>query len=295
MLGDTEIEDLKSISNKYSNFKTFYSGATSPKYSSYIKQQIPDINSVEKGLVGGIYNLESTASFTNVDQLMNNIAGGFDSIFSSIKSFRLNVNNSKINGDAKRGSILSQLIALIMGIIQLPKRFSYLFKSLTTGSLALVKGLGGITKSAKLGGKDIWHLIIAIIKIIYKYYLCILSFTITTMAGCILIHFITFYFVVLHLGIMLVIDTMNEYTGIDLSPAMDTIVEYVRWPSAIQNVCYTCFGKHVKLRDVIRDVSVIEDIGNKISYDFSHKIPIYMRPSAPLAKSAMKDLDKAIN
>lgn len=290
MLGDSERSELQSLSDKYNKIKTTYSGVKSQNYSKYLT---PDIKALESG-IASISNINGS-SFMNVDQLMNSITGGFDSTFSSIKSFQMNVNNSRINGTAKGGSLMSQLIGLIMGIIELPKRFSYLFKSLMGGSLAIAKGQDGILKSIKLGAKDIWDLIFAILKIIYKYYLCVLSFTITTFFGCILIHFISLYFVILHLIASFVADTMNTYTGVDLSQSVDDLFENVKWPSFIQFVCYTCFGSPVKLRDVISDVGVIEDLGNRISYDFNNTMPRYLTPAKPLGTRALKDLDKAIN
>ena len=59
--------------------------------------------------------------------------------------------------------------------------------------------------------------------------------------------------------------------------------------------CYSCFGKRVKLRDILADVGVIQDIGNMISNDFNNVMPRYMKPSVPLGKSSLNSLDKAMN
>ena len=103
------------------------------------------------------------------------------------------------------------------------------------------------------------------------------------------------FFVMLYLFIMFILDSFNEWTGIDMTPMLDKAVEYVGWPEPIGTICYSCFGKKVKLREVISDVGVIEDIGNMISYDFKNTMPRYMNPAVPLGTMAMDSLDKAVN
>ena len=205
------------------------------------------------------------------------------------------INKSKISGSGPRGGILQQLIALIMGIITLPVRFGFLFNSLMNASVALSIGIGGIAKSFALGTKDLYILLFAILKITFKYILCIFSFVITTMyAGCIFIHPITLFFVMIHLFAMMLVDMIHDKFGVNFSFIVEYIEKYIKWPSAINTLCYTCFGKNVKIRDVLTDVSVISDIGKKISYDFNNVMPRYMKPSIPLGNNALKSLDKAI-
>jgi hypothetical protein len=205
------------------------------------------------------------------------------------------MDNSKVNGDDGSGDIITDLINLILGIIELPVRFAYLFKSGLEASGALALGIGGLTQSVALGTKDLYILIVAIIKIILKYFSCILSFTITTLGGCALIHPVTLFFVMIYLFIMFILDIIKDKTGIDLTPSFDAMAEYVQWPSFIQMFCYSCFGKRVKLRDILADVGVIQDIGNMISNDFNNVMPRYMKPSVPLGKSSLNSLDKAMN
>jgi|LauGreDrversion4_2_1035121.scaffolds.fasta_scaffold21852_3 hypothetical protein len=231
--------------------------------------------------------------------MVDTVLGGFASSVSDIGrgvvgGFK--VNNLKIKGDDRKGGILKQLIDLILGVVKLPVRFLNLFKSITYAGAALGMGIGGISKSFALGTKDLYILIVAILKIIFKYALCIASFWITTtFGGCIFVHIISLMFVILHLCIAHLVDKIHEYIGLDFTFVIDDIFEYIKWPTTIQSLCYTCFGKPVKLRDVLVDVKVIEDIGNKISYDFTYHMPRYMKPAIPFGKKSLKNLDKAMN
>jgi hypothetical protein len=291
MLGESELDKFRSISDQYTNFKTLLSGAKNPNFSAFAST--PDMNSDDSGLAG-LLNMDTSG--LDADSLINNIVNGFASGFAGMGSkVGLNINNSNIKGDDSGGGILSKLIKLILGIVELPMRFGYLFSSLMQGTGALALGVGGISQSVALGTKDVYILIIAILKIIFKYFLCILSFIITTIGGCFLIHVITLFFVMLYLFIMFLLDMVNEATGFDLSPMVDKALEVVKWPEPIGMICYSCFGKRVKLREVLADVGVLEDIGNMISYDFNNTMPRYMKPAVPLGSGALKMLDKAMN
>lgn len=205
-------------------------------------------------------------------------------------------------------NIIKQLIKLIMSIIRLPLRFMSMSQALLEGTQALAVGIDGLAKSLILGTKDLITLIIAVIHIVFKYLTCIISFTITTIAGCFLIHGITFMFCVMYLIFPVTAYFLELVTGYDMMPDVDNMFELLhsadeqlgqytggiyalRWPDAIHNICYTCFGQRVKLRDVLVDVSVIKDIGDMIMHDFTKVIPVYMRPSMPHGKLAMKHLD----
>jgi hypothetical protein len=185
-------------------------------------------------------------------------------------------------------------------------------QALTEGTVALATGIDGLAKSTVLGVKDIVLLICAIIQIVAKYFKCILSFIITTMAGCFLIHIITFVFCVLYLIFPASAYIVEFGTGIDIMPDIDAMFDmlnqadeqfgqvtggiYVlRWPDAINNICYTCFGEHVKLRDILVDVEIIKDIGDTIMHDFTQVMPVYMKPSIPHGQSALQHLDAAFN
>lgn len=289
MLSD---DDLKNRNNSTddddkSTLRTF-NGV--PKFSSF--NSTPGMNMLKSGLEDllnpDLMDIDPESSLNNA---LNNLA----SIGSQLPSPKLNIDGSEIEGDDDSDGILKKLLKLIMNIVKLPLRFSYLFKSLMEGTGALVLGIGGITQSVALGSKDIYTLIVAILKIILKYAACILSFIISTIAGCSLIHVFTMYFVMLYLFLLYLSDKFNELSGIDLSPFLEKSTEYMKWPEPVGTFCYSCFGKKVKLREVISDVGVIEDIGNMISFDFNNVMPRYMKPATPLGSSALKSLDKAIN
>ena len=290
MLGSSELDKLLSMSNQYNNFKTLLSGTKTPSFSAF--QNTPDINFDDGGFAS---LLNPDTSGFDADALINGVVDRFASNFDGIGKFELKIDNSKIQGNGGSGDTLSDLIKLILGIVELPLRFGYLFGSLMQGTGALALGVGGITQSVALGTKDVYLLIMAILKIVFKYFLCIMSFIITTSGGCFFIHVITLFFVMVYLFIMYILDMINESTGIDLTPMVDKVVEYVKWPEPIGTICYSCFGTPVKLREIISDVGVLEDIGNMISYDFNNTIPRYMKPSIPLGTGALKMLDKAMN
>jgi hypothetical protein len=290
MLGDSELDKFKSFSDRYAGIKTLISGARPPNFSQY--NSTPDLNSLQDGLDG---LLNPDTSGLELDSLMNGVLGAFASAESSLGAVSFTSKKKSITENVIDGGLFAQLLQLILGIIQIPIRFGYLSMALTEGTGALVLGIGGMAQSVALGTKDIFILFFAILKIVLKYFSCILSFVITTIGGCLGIHMITMFFVMLYLFIMFILDSFNEWTGIDMTPMLDKAVEYVGWPDPIGTICYSCFGKKVKLREVISDVGVIEDIGNMISYDFKNTMPRYMNPAVPLGTMAMDSLDKAVN
>ena len=293
MVGDSELDTLDNISNQYGGFKTLLSGAKNQNFSRLFSQT-PDINSIKDGATS-IFNPSSFSNSMSVDKIMNNVVGGFASTFNRAKSFQIKIDNSKINGKGGGGGLLKQLLGLIMGIVELPKRFGYLFKSLVGATVALSIGADGVFKSLALSVKDIYLLLLAIANIIVKYILCILSFIITTIAGCLLVHPITLFFIILYLFAMYLADLLKDALGIDIKDLIDNFADNIKWPDVINMVCYSCFGKRVKLRDILTDVKVIEDAGNRISHDFNITMPRYMKRAKPPAKTASKDLDKAVN
>ena len=254
----------------------------------------PDIN-LAKNAFGIIQNNSSIDAATLVDSVLGGFASSVSDIGRGVVG-GFKINNSKIKGSDKKASLMQQLIDLILGIAKLPIRFLNLFKSIGFAGAALGVGISGIAKSVALGTKDLYLLIVAILKIVFKYALCLVSFYITTaFGGCLFIHPITLFFALLYLAIMNVADFIRDNIGFDFTSTVDQVFEHIKWPSQIQTLCYSCFGKPVKLREVLSDVSVIEDIGNTISYDFNYHIPRYMKPSIPFGNKALNSLDKAMN
>jgi len=241
-----------------------------------------------------LFNPDSKLFNLDADNMSKGLVNGALSQFKNVGKVSVKIDKRDIKGDGPKGSKIRQLIQLIMGILKLPKRFMYLFKSFGEATGAMTLGMGGLFKSAALGAKDIYLLIIAILNIVFKYTLCIISFTVTTIAGCSLLHVITFTFVMIKVAIMYMVELIDRYLKIDFTDIVDAVFEYIKWPEPINTICYSCFGKKVRLRDIISDVGVISDVGNIISQDFKVRMPRYMRPSIPLGKSALKDLDKAI-
>lgn len=291
MIGETELNKFDEFADKYTNFKSmlFREGGSSKSKDS---SETPDVTS-DENTFGKLFTPD-TSSLSEHD-LIKNVVAGFSSAVSGMGSLKIKVNNSDIKDNKGSKGLIPDLIGLVKGIIQLPMRFGNLFKALTFGSGALGLGIGGLAQSIALGTKDIYLLFVAIMTIVFKYSLCVVSFTITTIGGCLFIHVFTLFFMMVYIGIMNIVDKIHENFGIDFSSMVDEAVKHVQWPSVIQLVCYSCFGVPVKLRDVLADVSAVEDAGNMISYDFNNKMPRYMKPGVPLGKIALKSLNKAIN
>jgi hypothetical protein len=289
-------EELKKRWDKISDFfKDVGKKIDDERKSGQDDTNTPEINPA-KSLFG---MLDPNASSMDAGTMLDQILGGFSSTISSMGrgvAGGFKINKSKIDGNGGKGGLFKQLIDLILGIVTLPMRFLNLFKAMTYAGGALGLGIGGIAKSFALGTKDVYKLIVAILKIVFKYALCIVSFWITTtLGGCIFVHVISLFFVMLHLLITYLVDLVHEYIGLDFTFIVDEVFEKIKWPSPIQSLCYTCFGKPVKLRDVLSDVSVIEQIGKDISYDFNHNMPRYMKPSIPFGQKSLRNLDKAMN
>ena len=122
-------------------------------------------------------------------------------------------------------------------------------------------------------------------------------------------HFITFFTSVVFLIFPLSVYVIKESTGFDIGPFVDEVLEkmdevddqmavytnvnLMKWPKSINLVCYTCFGKRVKLKDILADVMAIKTIGDIISYDFSVRMPGYMKRGRPFGIAAGKSFDKA--
>jgi hypothetical protein len=291
MLGDSELERQRATSSQSNRVSALISGAKSANFLSF--NATPDMESEQNGMDA---MLNPDTSGLDTDSMVNRVVGGFANAMSGMGgSFGLKIDNSDIKGNGPGGGLIPQLVQLILDVVELPMRFGYLFISMMEGSAALAVGVGGIVQSTALATKDLGILIVAILNIVFKYFLCIMSFIITTIGGCFIIHIFSLFFVMIYLFVMFIVDLVNETVGLDMTPLVDHLIQYIRWPEPIGTICYTCFGKPVKLRDIISDVGVLEDIGNMISYDFTNSMPRYMSPAIPIGNDAMKNLDKAIN
>jgi len=265
-------------------------------FASTLEASPLSVNSAVASASGFNSILNPDTSEFNQDKLLDNFNNAINNASRNImkNKVRIDIDNKDIKGAGPKGSRISKLIQLILSIVKLPKRFLFLSKSIAEATAALTVSIDGIGKSVALGIRDIYMLIIAILNIIFKYFLCILSFTITTIAGCSFVHIITFIVLLVKLGVLYAADFIEWYIGVALTDMIEDAFGYVQWPEPINTICYSCFGKKVKLRDILTDVRVIEDIGNMITYDFNKRMPRYMRPGIPLGRAAMKSLDKAI-
>ncbi len=193
----------------------------------------------------------------------------------------------------KSSNFFKDLIDLIIGIITIPKRFPDMLQASLRSVEMLALGITGLTQSAALGISDIALLFYSILQLIVKYGLCILSFIIT-LAPCFIIHIITaLCYVVYYWLVYTPVSGIDRVLGTNSIKMVDKSLSYISWPKTINMLCYTCFGKQVKLADIMDDVSVVTEIGDKMSFDFNKRIPRYLRPATPAAKAVKRHLEAA--
>lgn len=254
------------------------------------------LNSAVASVSGFNSILKPDTSGLNQEKLLDDFNNAIINAAQSImkNKVQIEIDNKDVKGQGPKGSRINKLIQLILSIVQLPKRFLFLSKSIAEATAALTVSIDGIGKSFALGIQDIYILIIAILNITIKYFLCILSFIITTIAGCSIIHIITLVVLLIKLGVLYATDFIESFIGLELTYIVENSFESLQWPEPINTICYSCFGQKVEVRDILTDVRVIEDIGNMITYDFNKRMPRYMRPGIPLGRAAMKSLNKAI-
>jgi hypothetical protein len=233
----------------------------------------------------------------NQGQIVNDFKNAVNNALRNLMKTKINLNidNRDIKGGGPKGSKLKQLLQILLAIVKLPKRFLFLSKSLAEATAGFTISIDGFAKSVALGAKDIYAIIIAIANIIIKYWLCWISFTLTTFfAGCLFVHIITLFVALVYWGANAVIRYFQNKYNFKIIEVDDSI-EWMKWMEPINTVCYTCFGKKVKARDVLTDVQVIEKLGNTLNYDFNTRMPRYMKRGAPLGRAALKSLNTAVN
>jgi hypothetical protein len=246
----------------------------------------------------------------NAEEKLRNIALGF-TIPNLMANFRRPTFGDAPRGDDDDDDIFTQLIRIIMSVIKLPIRFKNMFDALMNASEAVAQSVDGLGKSVELLAKDFTKLILAILSIVFKYSLCILSFVITTIGGCFLVHIITFACYVLYLIFPLTAYFFKLVTSVDIMPLIDYMFEALsksddqlydlvgihvtKWPDTINRICYTCFGKKVKWREVSADLGALSDLGDLINFDVNQKIPHYLRNAIPPGRRALSNMDAAMN
>jgi hypothetical protein len=292
--------------NIVSDFKT---AGTMRSYGPYASSS----SLKEESNIGGVGS--AISDFANsLDSAANGFGGG---LFGNMGSSASRGMKSSRSGGAKegssRGGLIKQLLGIIMGVLSLPMRFMNIFQSLAQSGIALGLGVKGLGESTVLGIKDIFLLIVAIIKVFIKYFKCIVSFTLTTiLGGCFIPHIITFLFYILYLIFPITSFLVYSASGFDLDPYIDagfqslhdyddSLVEagimpfnVTKWPQFINMFCYMCFFEEVHLKDVLQDVMVVKQIGDLITHDFNVTMPRYLRPASKPAVSAKQHLDAAL-
>lgn len=267
-------DSLKSLSASYANMKAGFASASSAGLGGSAMLNLKDfaLGAESADYSGGI----------DLGDMGNFSAGSFGGM------------SRPGDTEGEDESIFTTLINLIVGVIKLPNRFRHMMQASMSSVEMLAKGLGGIIQSSVLGVKDIIILLFAILKLVAKYGKCILSFIIT-LPPCAVIHVITFLcYVIYYWLIQMPISLIETLSGISIMPMIDAALSAaLSWPDIIEQLCYTCFGDPVKLTDVLEDVSVIQDVGDMIQSDFTHKIPRYLRPATPSARTAKAELDAA--
>ncbi len=287
------LSDLRTPATTRASYTTFGSGSSSTKPPA----------SASTDAVPPTMDWRNARADAETD--MRKALSGLASIQMSSFSFRIPSFGPPVRDKSDRDDILSELIRIIMSVVQLPKRFANMSQALLKGAEAVAKSFKGIGKSVELATRDIFTLIIAVVGIVFKYWLCIVSFVITTIGGCFLIHGVTFscyvlYYVIESIASFFGVKPLLEWMMEVLSETDDQFAEITglnvtKWPKAIRTICYTCFGKPHKLRDVSADLGALSDIGDTIAHDFNRRIPYYMRDAIPPGKMAINYMDRAIN
>jgi hypothetical protein len=194
-----------------------------------------------------------------------------------------------------------------LAALALPGKFESMFDGVVNSGIALGMGIEGLGQSLYLGVEDLVFLVIAIYTIISKYINCFISFLVN-LPSCFISHVITCVFSVLYLIFPLTAWIFRMFTGFDLMPYFDAAFEsisdgddyiatytgfnFLKFPPSIIKQCYTCNGKVVRVRDILKDVSKIKDVGDKISYDMTKTIPRYMKPAMPYIYKTANAIDR---
>jgi hypothetical protein len=208
-----------------------------------------------------------------------------------------------------RGGLIPTIINIVKMTLKLPTRFNNIFQAFQNSLMGLVLGIEGISKSFALGVYDIMTVLYNIFRAALKYINCIISFIIT-LPFCAAIHIISLFFYLVYLPFPIIGMLVYMATGFNLTPYIDYVFEMIdygddlfaewnglgihltKWPPLINRICYTCFGKKVKMRDVVGDISIIGRAGRKTGRDFSVVMPQYMRRSTPYLKRAIRNIEK---
>jgi len=208
-----------------------------------------------------------------------------------------------------RGGPIPTIIKIVKMALKLPMRFDKVYQAFQNTLMGALFGIEGLTKSFALGIYDILTIFYNISRAVLKYINCIISFIIT-LPFCAVIHVITAVFYLIYMPIPIMATLVYLATGFNFMPYVDYIFElidyaddifaewnglgihFAKWPPLINRICYTCFGKKVKLSDVFGDIGIIGKSGKKLGRDVSVVMPRYMRRSTPYLKRGMRNIQQ---
>jgi hypothetical protein len=206
-----------------------------------------------------------------------------------------------------KGGLIPTIIQIVKMTLKLPTRFDKIFQAFQNSTMGLLFGIEGISKSLALGVYDIMMILYNIFRAVLKYINCIVSFLVT-LPFCAFIHVITLIFYLIYLPFPIMALLIYLATGMNFMPYIDYVFEmidyaddifaewnglgihFAKWPPLINTLCYSCFGKKVKMRDVFGDISIIGKSGKKLGRDFSVVMPRYMKRSTPYLKRSMRNI-----
>ena len=214
---------------------------------------------------------------------------------------------TKVESPQDEDGLLAGLFKIFIAALKIPTKFDLITQGFTNAGLSLATGIEGIAKSAYLGLEDIIFGIIVLYTIVSKYMGCFLSF-LMNLPGCFVAHIISCVFSVLYLIFPLTSWIFYTGTGISLMPfynaGFDTLDSFddmiypytgfyfTKFPPSITKQCYTCNGKVIRLRDILKDVSKFSEVGDKFSHDMTKTVPRYMKPAMPYIHKTADAIDQ---
>lgn len=206
---------------------------------------------------------------------------------------------------------ITMMTRLLDAIISLPKRFKDFGQGILAALFGVGQGIWGSLVSVKIGTVSLATAQYDILKLFYKYLVCFFSF-IYNLPYCFLTHILMaviyiFYYLFFELPILII----SKVTGYNLRPHVDEMfkilyagddmlysfagIHILRLPPKIVKRCYTCQGKAITTKTVMKDTQVFNKVGNNISRDFKVKIPQTMRPATRNMEKARTSFKRAFS
>lgn len=281
-------------------------------------------NGISQGLTSAAASMSSVSSSLSNILNLGNTSAKLSSALSLGKELGIgspsmqNVSVDKTVSKPKKiksakGGPIATIIKIVKMAMKLPMRFDKVFLAFQNTLMGSLFSIEGLSKSFALGVYDILMIFYNISRAVLKYINCIISF-IVTLPFCSVVHIITGVFYCIYMIIYAVIYPIDSIIDLAKGPKLMPYVDYAyemidyaddifaewnglgihfaKWPPLINRICYTCFGKKVKVRDVFGDISVVGKSGKKLGRDFSVVMPKYMKRSTPYLKKAMRNIEQ---